>query len=161
MKKVLKRSLLVLLIVLVVIQFFRPGPNRAAGPPTQDITAGYAVPQPVMHVLQRSCYDCHSNNTSYPWYSKVQPVAWWLDDHIKEGKRELNFSEFAAYSPKKAAHKLDEIIAETGEREMPLSSYTLMHSQAKLSDAEIKLISDWATALGDSIRKANNLPMSP
>ena len=159
MKKVLKRVVLVLVVMLIVIQFFRPEPNLAAGPSAQDITARYAVPQPVMQLLQRSCYDCHSNNTSYPWYSKVQPVAWWLNDHVKEGKRELNFSEFAGYIPKKAAHKLDEIIAETEEREMPLSSYTLMHAKAKLSDAEIKLISDWAAALGDSIRKANNLPM--
>ncbi len=159
MKKVIKAILLVLVVLLIVIQFFRPEPNLATTLSPQDITARYAVPQPVAQLLHRSCYDCHSNNTSYPWYSKVQPVSWWLDDHIREGKKELNFSEFGTYTPKKAAHKLDEIIAETGEREMPLSSYTLLHKDAKLSDGEIKLINEWATALGDSIRKANNLPM--
>lgn len=159
MKKVLKRGLIVLLLLLVIIQFFRPAKNTAGSMSPQDIGLRYQVPAPVNAILKRSCYDCHSDNTVYPWYSNVQPLAWWLDRHIQEGKRELNFSLFAGYSPKKAAHKLDEIITEVGEREMPLSSYLAMHPAAKLSDREIALISAWADKLGDSIRIANNLPL--
>lgn len=157
MKKILKRILLVIVVLLVAIQFFRPQKNQAAGTDPRDISLHYKVPAPVLQVLQRSCYDCHSNNTLYPWYYNIQPVAWWLNDHIQEGKEELNFSAFAGYTPKRAAHKLDEIITETGEHEMPISSYLLMHPDAKLSDEEIESISAWAAALSDSIREANHL----
>lgn len=158
MKKVLKALLLIVVVFLVVIQFFRPEKNQAAGIAANDITQHYGVTQDVQAILKKSCYDCHSNNTLYPWYNNIQPFAWYLADHVKEGKRELNFSEFAAYKPKKAAHKLDEVIAEVGEHEMPLSSYTLVHRNAALTDQEVKLISDWATRLSDSIRVANHLP---
>lgn len=158
MKKILKRIALVMVVLLVAIQFFRPQRNEAAGLSPRDITTKYHVPAQVLQLLQRSCYDCHSSNTRYPWYNKIQPVAWILDDHIQEGKRELNFSEFAAYTPKRAAHKLDEVMAEVGEHEMPISSYTTMHPHAKLSEEEIRMISEWADALGDSIRIANHLP---
>lgn len=158
MKKVLKRLLIVVVVLLIVIQFFRPQKNIAAGISPGDISLHYGVPDPVSQVLRRSCYDCHSDNTHYPWYYNVQPLAWWLDDHIREGKRELNFSAFATYTPKKAAHKLDEVVTETGEGEMPLPSYLRMHHSARLSDQEVALITTWATKLGDSIRQANNLP---
>jgi uncharacterized membrane protein len=161
MKKIVKRTLLAAVILFVAIQFFRPEPNRATEPQQGDIAVHYAIPVQVRQLLQRSCYDCHSNTTYYPWYSKVQPVAWWLDNHIKEGKRELNFSEFAAYAPKKAAHKLDEVAGEIAEHEMPLSSYLWMHPKAKLSDEEIALIRQWTIATADSIRKANGLPIQP
>lgn len=157
MKKVWKRSLLVLVALLLILQCFRPASNTAAMPGPRDITTKYAVPAPVLRLLQNSCYDCHSNHTRYPWYNKIQPMAWYLDRHIKEGKRELNFSEFAAYIPRKAAHKLDEIITEIGEGDMPLGSYTLIHRGTRLSEAEIRLIADWASALGDSIRTAYKL----
>ena len=97
MKKFFKRFLLLLLLVFIGIQFFRPAKNKSEGISANDITAKYAVPDDVKAILKTSCYDCHSNNTNYPWYSNIQPVAWWLKDHIDEGKRELNFSEFASY----------------------------------------------------------------
>jgi len=158
MKKVLKWVAMILIIVLVCIQFFRPAKNIYTGPDVEGIATRYAVPPKVMTVLQRSCYDCHSNNTIYPLYSHVQPFAWYLADHVEEGKRELNFSGFATYSPKKAAHKLDEITTETGQGDMPLSSYTLIHRNAVLSDEEVKLLTDWTIALSDSISKAYQLP---
>jgi hypothetical protein len=157
MKKVIKWSLLIIVILLVVIQFFRPEKNISSGVSGQEISKHYGVPAKVLAVLQRSCYDCHSNNTAYPWYNNIQPFAWILADHVKEGKDELNFSTFASYSPKKAAHKLDEVVGETEEGEMPLSSYTVIHRNAVLSDQEVKMIHDWATTLGDSIRNANGL----
>lgn len=157
MKKVFKWSLLIIAVALVIIQFFRPEKNISSVVSDQDISKHYGVPDKVLAVLQRSCYDCHSNNTAYPWYNNIQPFAWILADHVKDGKDELNFSIFASYSPKKAAHKLDEVIGETGEGEMPLSSYTVIHRNAVLSDQEIKMISEWAATLGDSIRNANGL----
>lgn len=157
MKKVIKWSLLIIALILVVIQFFRPEKNISSAVADQDIAKHYGVPDKVLAVLQRSCYDCHSNNTAYPWYNNIQPFAWFLADHVKDGKDELNFSIFASYTPKKAAHKLDEVIGETNEGEMPLSSYTFVHRNAILSDQEIKMINEWATTLGDSIRTANGL----
>jgi hypothetical protein len=96
--------------------------------------------------------DCHSNNTNYPWYASVQPLAWWIDHHIEEGKGELNFSEFASYKPKKARHKLDEVAEQVEIHEMPLNSYTFIHAEARLTAAERKLLSDWAKATRDSIK---------
>jgi Haem-binding domain len=152
MKKFFKRLFLVLLAGFVIIQFFRPGKNTATGSSPNDITAKYAVPADVQQILKTSCYDCHSNNTVYPWYSNIQPVAWWLKDHIDEGKRELNFSEFAAYRIGRQYRKLEEINKEVKEGEMPLSSYTLIHKDAKLSDAQKLAIAGWVTALRDSIK---------
>lgn len=157
MKKVIKWSLLIIVVLFTAIQFFRPEKNISTGIAEQDISLHYGVPAKVLAVLQRSCYDCHSNNTAYPWYNNIQPFAWVLADHVKDGKDELNFSAFASYSSKKAAHKLDEVIGETSEGEMPLSSYTIIHRNAVLSDPEIKMINEWATTLGDSIRNANGL----
>src|SRR5882757_10854522 len=112
MKKFLKRLLLLLLIVFIVIQFFRPTKNVAAGIGDNDISKKYPVPQDVANILKTSCYDCHSNNTVYPWYSYIQPVAWWLDGHIKGGKRGLDFSSFTTYSIRKQYKRLEDIIDE-------------------------------------------------
>jgi len=108
-------------------------------------------------VLQRSCADCHSNNTVYPWYANVQPVAWWLADHVNEGKGELNFDEFLTYSPKKAHHKLEEVIDMIKEGEMPLGSYTWIHRNAILSPAQKEALTTWADGLMKEIAAANNL----
>jgi Haem-binding domain len=154
-KKILKKTLLVLLLAFVVIQFFRPAKNTASGPEAfaKDITTAHAIPQDVQSIFQKACYDCHSNNTAYPWYSNIQPVAWWLGDHIVEGKKELNFSEFAGYSIRRKYKKLEEINKEVKEGEMPLESYTFIHSNAKLTDADKLAIANWATALRDSMKR--------
>ncbi len=94
----MKKFLLWTLILLVLIQFIRPAKNSSSAQSANDITLHYSVPDSVLAVLKRSCYDCHSNNTVYPWYDRVQPIAWWLQYHINHGKRALNFSEFAAYA---------------------------------------------------------------
>jgi hypothetical protein len=112
-----------------------------------------------MTLLKVACYDCHSNSTIYPWYSRITPVNWWLYDHIKEGKRELNFSEFTG-SYKRKMRKLEETAEQTEKHEMPISSYLWLHKEARLNDAQRKLIADWANnarrqLLQDSIRKAS------
>lgn len=147
----LRKALIALIVVLVAIQFFRPENNQAVGPFPNDITAKYAVPPDVHTVLKRSCFDCHSNNTVYPWYNNIQPVSWWLNHHIEEAKGELNFAEFATYSPKKARHKLEEIGKSVTEGWMPLDYYLWIHHDAKLSPEEAKLIADWATNLRNQI----------
>src|SRR5215213_3952211 len=94
----LKKIFIVLVIAFIVIQFFRPEKNISAAAPSNHIAAKFSVPADVNQILSTSCYDCHTNNTRYPWYSYVQPVAWWLDDHIREGKKHLNFDEYASYN---------------------------------------------------------------
>jgi hypothetical protein len=152
MKKFLKRLLLLLLLVFIVIQFFRPAKNISEGISANDITKAYAVPQDVQTIFKTSCYDCHSNNTAYPWYNKIQPVAWWLADHVNEGKRELNFSEFASYRIGRQYKKLEEINEQVKEGEMPLSSYTLIHTDAKLNDQQKISLATWVESVRDSIK---------
>ncbi|MFA5244123.1 MAG: heme-binding domain-containing protein [Pedobacter sp.] len=139
-----KKILLGLLAVLVVIQFFKPELNQSAAETPNDIFAHYTAPDSLQQMIRTSCYDCHSNNTVYPWYSNIQPVAWWLANHVNEGKSELNFSEFATYTPKKADHKLEELIEMIEKGEMPLKSYTILHGDTRLSAVQQKAITDWA-----------------
>lgn len=140
----LKNILLSLLVIFVIIQFIRPAKNlgEAFGP--NDITQSVTVPEDVKNILVASCYDCHSNHTDHMWYENIQPIGWWIGNHIKEGKQEVNFSDFNTYKDKRKAHKFEEIGEIVSEKEMPLSSYTLIHGNAKLSDEQIKLVVDWA-----------------
>lgn len=155
MKKRRKPLALFLLAMLIVIQFFRPAKNLSLNTDTNnDISKTYHVPIDVQKILQTSCYDCHSNNTKYPWYSTIQPVGWWLANHIQEGKKELNFSEFESYRVRRQYKKLEEIIDQVKDDEMPLSSYTLIHRNAILTKDQKLRIADWAVAARDSI-KAN------
>ncbi|MEQ9440288.1 MAG: heme-binding domain-containing protein [Cyclobacteriaceae bacterium] len=132
-----------LIVVLIGIQFIRPERNLGESSGSQDITHAITVPENVLSIFQRSCYDCHSNHTEYPWYSHINPVGLWLNSHIEEGKDELNFSEFATYDVKRMDHKLEEVAEEIEEGNMPLPPYTLIHGNAKLSEEEINLITEW------------------
>jgi hypothetical protein len=145
-----KKILLGLAAVAVAIQFVRPAKNDApAGP--DDLAAKYPPPPAVKQILETACYDCHSNRTRYPWYAQLQPTGWWLASHINDGKRELNFSEFAAYPEHRRAKKLQAISDEVTDHSMPLKSYTWIHRDAKLTDAQIKLIAEWAESLAEKI----------
>lgn len=152
MKKIFKRLFFVLLLAFIVIQFFRPAKNKAEGMSKNDITTLYAVPEDVQSVLKTSCYDCHSNNTVYPWYAEVQPVAWWLNDHVQDGKKDLNFSEFASYRPRRQYRKLEEINELIKENEMPLNSYLWIHKDAKLSDQQKLTLANWVNAVRDTLK---------
>ena len=154
MKKIIKPIALVLLAAFIIIQFFRPEKNIQAtdGPSANDISTVYPVPKEVAAILQTSCYDCHSNNTHYPWYANLQPVAWWLEDHIKEGKKEINFSEFASYRIGRQYKKFEEINKQIEEGEMPLESYTLIHTETKLSAEQKAIIKNWVNSSRDSIK---------
>ena len=136
---------------LIVIQFFPITLNESDTVPQSDFMVVNQVPATIKNRLQVSCYDCHSNNTDYPWYSKIQPSAWYLEDHIQEGKDELNFNEWAEYSDRRKNSKLRSIISQIEEDKMPLDSYTLIHRDAILSDEDKTLIVDFITALKDSL----------
>jgi hypothetical protein len=150
----IKRILLFLLIVLVVIQFIRPAENHSAKMSSNDITLHYPVPDTVLSILKKSCYDCHSNNTVYPWYNRIQPVAWWLHNHVTDGKRQLNFSEFGAYSLTKQAKKLKNMSGEVKDGGMPLDSYLWIHKNAELEQGQKDLLIQWADSLRGVIAKA-------
>ncbi len=151
-KKIFKGLFYLLLLAFVIIQFFRPAKNKSEGTSKNDISTLYAVPQNVQDILKMSCNDCHSNNTVYPWYAEIQPVAWWLNSHIEDGKKDLNFSEFATYRIRRQYKKLEEINELVKENEMPLDSYLWIHKDAKLSDQQKLTIANWAEAVRDSIR---------
>jgi hypothetical protein len=140
----MKKLLYSLIALFIFIQFIRPDKNQSADH-SKDIKTVVDVPEKVHKILQRSCYDCHSNNTNYPWYDQIQPVRWWVEHHIKEGKAHLNFSEFTQYSFDKQTDKLDEIGEVLDNDEMPLSSYTFMHKEARLTPEEKDMVINWAT----------------
>ena len=151
MKKILRFTGLGLLLALGALQLYRSPRNIGVTEGPESIVAREKVPANVRQILERACYDCHSNHTKYPWYAAVQPVAWWLNDHVTEGKSELNFSGFAAYDVKRAVRKLQSVADEVHERHMPLKSYLLVHPEAKLTDADVALITTWAEDLADEI----------
>ena len=148
----IKKILLALLMILILIQFYRPKRNISAQPMPNDVSQVYAVPADVHTIINKACADCHSNNTRYPWYAEIQPVRWWLDDHIEEGKKELNFNEFKTYSPRRQYNKLQQTVKQIKEGEMPLSSYTLIHANARLTDTEKQTLFSWANAICDTMK---------
>jgi len=140
-----------LLVIFVGIQFVPAKRNQTSMIPITDFMKVYDVPTEVSVILKTSCYDCHSNNTEYPWYDKVQPVAWFLESHIEEGKSELNFSEWKNYSNRRKKSKLKSIGSQIRKDKMPLSSYTFIHGDAKLSESKKELIIKWIDKLRDSL----------
>jgi hypothetical protein len=149
--KVLKIILLVVLLVFAGIQFIPTNRNQSDIVPATDLMEVYNVPKKVEVIFKTSCYDCHSNNTAYPWYNKIQPVSWIMQGHIKEGKSELNFNEFGSYSERRQKSKFKSILSQVKDGEMPLASYTLMHREAKLSENEKTDLEDWINKMLESL----------
>ena len=149
--KIIKRTFIGLLIVLVFIQFIHPAKNVDTTTTPQDITIMYPMPDSVHGILQKACYDCHSNTTRYPWYNNVEPVAFWLNNHIKEGKQHLNFSEFGSYPVAKQVKRLKNTAQEVEEGGMPLNSYLWIHKDAVLTPAEKNMVISWANGLAQRI----------
>ncbi|HEY0678245.1 MAG TPA: heme-binding domain-containing protein [Chitinophagaceae bacterium] len=152
-----KKILLSLLAILVIIQFIRPARNLSNEVSANDITRLYAVPQDVQQVLKVSCNDCHTNNTVYPWYTNIQPVGWWLQWHVNEGKGHLNFSTFGSYEPKRQHHKMEEVVEMVDTNEMPLNSYLWVHKDAKLTAEQKTLLLNWANQLKNEIAQKHNI----
>lgn len=147
-----KKIFLGILVIFLLIQFYRPEKNISTEPSANEIELHYNVPEKVQTILQTSCYDCHSNNTKYPWYNNVQPIASWLNSHVIDGKKHLNFDEFNAYTLDRKRKKLKEIGETLEENEMPLPSYTIIHGDAKLSDTDKKMLIDWTNSLSDGLK---------
>lgn len=149
--RILKIIALILLVVFIGIQFIPTERNQSHLVPKTDFLMVNKTPEAIGELLQVSCYDCHSNNTAYPWYNKIQPIAWFLEDHILEGKKELNFSEWDAYSNRRKNSKLKSIMSQIRDDEMPLFSYTLFHRDAILSDVEKQRIIEFMKNVQDSL----------
>ncbi len=146
MKKVMKWTLIVVLGLFILIQFVRPARTNPAVDESQTITAHTQMTPQVKDILDRSCRDCHSNQTVWPWYTNVAPISWWLSNHVKEGRRNLNLSEWGKLDPNRQDRKLRQICDEVSDGAMPLSSYTPMHPKAKLSEQDKKTLCDWTEA---------------
>lgn len=132
----MKKLFAVLLVAFILIQFFKIDQTNPPVNKGMDFLNTKNPPENIAQLIRTSCYDCHSNETVYPWYSNYQPMGWLLQNHIKEGRLKLNFSTFATYDQKRAAHKLDEASEMLEKREMPLDSYFIGHQDAKLTDAQ-------------------------
>lgn len=143
--KILKKILVVLLITLIIAQFFRPEKNDGSITSVEHFLTETNPPEDVKLILKSSCFDCHSDFTRYPWYNRVTPINYWLDSHVKDGKKHFNISasEWTTASLKKKDHKFEELIEMVEKEEMPLPSYTWTHSEAKLTDQERTSIVTW------------------
>jgi len=152
---IIKKILLALLIVFIIIQFIRPVRNESEQVLSTDITKTLNVPDSALNVLKISCYDCHSNNTNYPYYTNIQPIGWMMNNHIKNGKDKLNFSDFGSYSRRRQISKLRSIISQIKDDKMPLTSYTVIHKDAVLTTENKAVIIDWSNKTKDSLSSLN------
>ena len=150
--RIVKIIALVLLVAFVGIQFVPTERNQSNVVPITDFMLVNDVPNNIKNKLQVSCYDCHSNNTNYPWYNKVQPMSWILENHIKEGKAELNFSEWNTLSNRRKNSKLKSIISQVKKDEMPLSSYVLIHEDAILTLIEKEALIKYMNKLKENLK---------
>jgi len=141
--KVLKKIGVVLLIALVVAQFFGPEKNDGNLDTVNAFIAETNPPAEVTQILKTTCFDCHSAKTNYPWYNNITPVNYWLDEHVRDGKKHLDFSKWSEYSLKRKEHKMDELYEEVEKKEMPLNSYTWTHTEANLTQAQIDAVVAW------------------
>ena len=148
----LKKLAIGLSILLIAAQFIQPSLNQGSSSGAQDITKMVSVPENVMQVLKRSCYDCHSDHSTYPWYDRISPISWWVADHINDGKRELNFTQFKQNTTKRQLHKMEEIRETVEKGDMPLKSYLVMHGDAKLTDHEKNILVEWSRKAEEEIR---------
>lgn len=142
-KKSLKKVGLVLLVVLIIAQFFGPEKNDGDIASVEVFIADTNPPEDVQMIMKSACFDCHSDHTRYPWYNNITPVNYWLADHVKDGKKHFNVSKWTDYSDKKKDHKLEELAEEVEEGHMPLPSYTWTHSDAKLTKEQIEAVEAW------------------
>ena len=160
-----KKILLALLVILLIIQFIHPARNISKGEQPDNIAGAYDVPADVKTILDKACLDCHSNNTRYRWYFKIQPLDWWLTNHINDGKGELNFDEFINKPLRFQYHKMEATADQVKKGEMPLNSYLWIHKDAILSESEKNTLISWAQGITnnmkakyppDSLRRKNN-----
>ena len=147
-----KKILLVLLVLLIIIQFIHPSRNISKGEQPNNISRAFNVPTEVRTVLDKACMDCHSNNTRYRWYFKIQPLDWWLTHHINEGKQELNFDEYTNKPLRYQYHRMESTVDQIKKDEMPLNSYLWVHKDAVLTDSEKNVLISWAQGITNEMK---------
>jgi hypothetical protein len=155
MNSILYKVLAGILLVFVGLQFFGPDQSIPQTDPAKDFLANTNPSPEVASIIKSACYDCHSYKTEYPWYSTIEPLSWWLQDHIDHGRDEFNMSAWTDYSPTRADHKLEEAIELVEEEEMPLPSYTWVHGEARLSEQQRDQLTDWFSSLREKIPSEN------
>jgi hypothetical protein len=146
MKKILQIAAILLVAAFIVIQFIRPDQTNPPVVAAESIESSIAIPENVSSILARSCADCHTNTTKYPWYSQIAPASWFLANHIRDGRKELNLSVWNTYTDKKKSHKLEELCEQVEQGAMPLPSYLWIHRDAALKEGEARILCDWANA---------------
>ena len=155
-KKTLKIIAIVLALGFIVIQFFRPDRTNPPVVQTETLEASTELPTVIGNIFSRSCADCHSNNTVYPWYSNVAPVSWLLADDIRDGRRQVNFSVWNTYDARRKERKLDDICEQVETGEMPLPSYLWIHRDAVLKEGEAQTICDWTQKEKERLEKKSS-----
>jgi hypothetical protein len=149
MARALKFALLAIIAVLILIQFV---PVTRTNPP---VTAEVNAPADVMAIVKRACYDCHSNETRWRWYAYVAPVSWFIAHDVKEGREHLNFSAWGSLSPSHQRILAEDVWEQISREEMPLQAYSVMHSEARLTDADKAAIHRWVTSRQDTGGRKN------
>ena len=138
-----KKIIIGLTVVIILIQFIRVDKTNPPVDAQQDFIAITKPPVEIVTLLKTACYDCHSNETVYPWYFNIAPLSWWAKDHVNDGRKHLNYSIWSTYNEERKTHKLDEMYGEVEEDQMPMASYSLMHREAKLSTEERITLVNW------------------
>ena len=146
-RKIIKIALIVAAVLFVVIQFFQIDKTNPKVDLAQDFIQHTNPPTEIANLLTIACYDCHSHTTKYPWYTNVQPFAWWIKGHVNDGNKHLNFSTWNTYTPKKKAHKIEEMIEMVEGKEMPMLSYMIGHNEAWIDAAQRQALVAWFKTL--------------
>jgi uncharacterized membrane protein len=149
--KLQKKILAGVAVVGLALQLVRPAENVATPAGPGDLLAQHPAPEEVRRLLTGACYDCHSDQTRYPWYAEIEPVGWWLAGHVRDGRAALNFSTFGALPAKAGVHLLDQCVDTVNHGEMPPGSYQLLHGAARLTEEEKTLLTAWFQSVGDQI----------
>ena len=151
MKKFIKIFAIIIIIIFIGIQFFRPNRTNPVSDKSRDVSYYLNIPVNVKQILERSCYDCHSNLTRWPWYTNVAPASWLVASDVNDARSQMNFSEWGSYNLTDQIDYLDHINKQVKKGSMPLGKYLLIHSDAKLTDADRDLVSKWASSAADSL----------
>lgn len=151
----MKKVITVILVAFILMQFFPIDKLNPEINPDMDFVNTKKPSVAVTKILKSSCYDCHSNETRYPWYADIAPSSWFLKNHVNEGRVSLNFSTWATYEPKRQLHKIDEMVELVEKDEMPLESYILGHQDAKMTKEKKKILIDYLRQIQQEIKVAN------
>jgi Haem-binding domain len=155
MKRLLKWALPAMIIVFALLQFTNPARTNPPLPPGGDIAATNPPPPEITALLHAACYDCHSYETKWPWYSHVAPVSWQVVSDVNDGRERLNFSDWPRALPERAAKRLDRVSEEVGYKDMPPGKYTLIHAEARLTDAQRQQLIHWAEQESEKLKASN------